>query len=130
MVVGDLVQLGRRHHFPGGQRAVHHTLGDGFGHLRRRHAHRGGAEGFHQLGGGAAGSAQLEVLQIDEGGHRLATGVDVHAAVAVDGQHLEALEVVLGVLLVVLPDDRVTGPGARRKHEGQLHGLDARELAR
>ncbi|MCY1441659.1 hypothetical protein D9M71_579820 [compost metagenome] len=130
MVVGDLVQLGRRHHFPGGQCAVHHPLGDGLGHLRRRHAHRGRAQGFHQLGGRAAGGTQLEVLQVIEAGHGLAAGMDVHAAIAVDGQHLVALEVVLGVLLVVLPDDRVTGPGARRKHEGQLHGLDARELAR
>ncbi|MCY1207838.1 hypothetical protein D9M72_194470 [compost metagenome] len=130
MAIGDFIQLGRRHHLPGGQRAIDNPLGDGFGHLCRRHAHWSSAEGFDQLRGRAAGSAQLEVLQIFQGSHALAAGVDVHAAVTVYRQHLVALEIVAGELLVVLPDDRVARPCSGGKHERQLHGFDPGELAR
>ncbi|MNH13217.1 hypothetical protein D3C79_727830 [compost metagenome] len=55
--------------------------------------------------------------------------MQAHAAITMHDQHLVALEVVLGVLLVEIPDDRVTRLAAVGQHERQLQRLDTRKLA-
>ncbi|MNC34563.1 hypothetical protein D3C75_830000 [compost metagenome] len=128
-MVGDLVHLGRRHHLPDRRSAVHHALGQRLGDQRRRHRHRHHAERLEGARDGAVGRAQAQALQVGRAAQRAAGGVQVHAAVAVQGQHLVGRVLVGQVLLVEAPDHPPGGQTALWQDARQLQRLGLREAA-
>ena len=128
MKPGELVDLDRRHHFPGDGCAINSAFGQGVGDTRQRHAHRRGAQIAQHLGDLARGAAHFQAFEVGCRPDLLVFGVEHARTMHMQRQHLCVLELIGGHGLHILP----IGPGGRLgigHHEGQLKHFHPREAA-